>query len=389
MKFTKIALTLLCSTILFCGCAKDSDIVLKINDTNITRKEFYSDFEKIKNVQLKQAPKDMQQDDSYSVIALKSKFLNDLIVRELLEQEFDKRKIQITDNEIQAKKQQLIAQIGSEEQFNNILKQNDISEERLKSDISNEVKMEKLIKQLGNKTISESDAKKFYNQNKAQFTAPERVLASHILFSTNPDDIRRKITDADKEAKLSQADIEKKVQEELKNREKLANEIRSKAVSNPKNFASLAKQYSDDEVSAKNGGDLGYITKDSVVSEFGQAAFKQKVNTISPVVKSQFGYHIILVKDKAPEQTQSFKDVKADIITFLERQNKAEKLRELISGLKNSAKIEYLDESLKPEVMEAKIKESFQKQLQKSQTQGAPKSKQKILDKIKKDKETK
>ena len=125
------------------------------------------------------------------------------------------------------------------------------------------------------------------------------------------------------------------------------------------------------------------------MSEFGQAAFKQKVNTISPVVKSQFGYHIILVKDKAPEQTQSFKDVKADIITFLERQNKAEKLRELINGLKNSAKIEYLDESLKPEVMEAKIKESFQKQLQKSQTQGAPKSKQKILDKIKKDKETK
>ena len=113
MKFTKIALTLVCSLALFCGCAKDSDIVLKVNDKNITRAEFYGDFNKIKNMQLKNAPKELQKDDSYTVLALKERFVNDTITRTLLEEEFIKRKIEASEQEIKNKKAQFIAQVGS------------------------------------------------------------------------------------------------------------------------------------------------------------------------------------------------------------------------------------------------------------------------------------
>ena len=107
MKFTKLALTLLCSTVLFCGCAKNSDVVIKINDTNITKAEFNEDFNRIKNAQLKNAPKEMQKEDSYAVLALKEKFVNDVVVRTLLSQEFERRKIEVTQDEINKVKDQV------------------------------------------------------------------------------------------------------------------------------------------------------------------------------------------------------------------------------------------------------------------------------------------
>ena len=387
MKFTKIALTLFCSIALFCGCAKDSDIVLKINDKNITRQEFYGDFNRIKNLQLKNAPKELQKDDSYAVIALKERFLNDVIVRSLLEQEFEKRKIEASEKEIKDKKAQIIAQIGSEEQFNNILKQNQISEQRLNSDMANEVKIAKLIETLGGKEATNSEVEKYYKQNKIQFTMPERVKASHILFDTNPESLKRKITDADKEAKLSTADIDSKVKEEIARKEKLAEEVRQKALKNPKNFAELAKQYSEDPGSAQKGGDLGFVTRTQVVKEFGDAAFSQKVGTISPIVKSQFGEHIIYVTDKAAAGVQPLSAVKNDLKTYLTEQKKIQTLQKLIDGLKQSAKIEYVDTSLSPDNIKKQLEEALPKQIEFQKKQGAPKSKQKVLDKIKKEKE--
>ena len=385
MKFTKIALTIFCSMALFCGCAKDSDIVLKINDKNITRAEFYGDFNKIKNVQLKNAPKELQKDDSYTVIALKERYLNDVIVRTLLEQEFQKRKIEASEKEIKDKKAQIIAQIGSEEQFNNILKENQISEQRLNSDMANEVKIAKLIDSLGAKEATNSEVEKYYKQNKLQFTMPERVKVSHILFDTNPESLKRKITDADKEAKLSTSDIDKKVKEEIARKEKLAQEVRQKALNNPKNFAQLATQYSEDPGTAQKGGDLGFITRNQVVKEFGDAAFSQKVGTISPIVKSQFGEHIIYVTDKAAAGVQSLSDVKNDLKAYLTEQKKIQALQKLIENLKANAKIEYVDSNLSPDSIKKQLEEALPKQLDFQKKQGAPKSKLKILDKNQKE----
>ena len=385
MKFTKIALTIFCSMALFCGCAKDSDIVLKINDKNISRAEFYGDFNKIKNVQLKNAPKELQKDDSYTVIALKERYLNDVIVRTLLEQEFEKRKIEASEKEIKDKKAQIIAQIGSEEQFNNILKENQISEQRLNSDMANEVKIAKLIDSLGAKEATNSEVEKYYKQNKLQFTMPERVKVSHILFDTNPESLKRKITDADKEAKLSTSDIDKKVKEEIARKEKLAQEVRQKALNNPKNFAQLATQYSEDPGTAQKGGDLGFITRNQVVKEFGDAAFSQKVGTISPIVKSQFGEHIIYVTDKAAAGVQSLSDVKNDLKAYLTEQKKIQALQKLIENLKANAKIEYVDSNLSPDSIKKQLEEALPKQLDFQKKQGAPKSKLKILDKDQKE----
>lgn len=380
MKFTKLAITFLCSTVLFCGCAKNSDIVLKINDTNITRAEFNQDFEKIRVSQLKNAPKEIQNKNSYASLAIKEKFVNDLIIRTLLEQEFEKRKIEVTDKEIEDKTKELIAQIGSEEEMKNMLKQNNISDERLKKDMASEVKLKKLAATLKIPSVSDSEVEKFYKERKELFTQPERVQASHILISLNANDIRREIVENDKEAKLSTAEIDAKVKEVIAKKEALAKEVQKKAAVNPKNFASLAEQYSEDPGSKSVGGDLGYFDKETMVPEFTKAAFTQKVGVVGPLVKTQFGYHIILVKDKSAALTKSLKDVKADLKVYLAQKKKNETIQKFVDGLKNQSKIEFVDASIDPANIKKEINEAFEKQLKQQAVKGVPKSKQKKLE---------
>ena len=224
MKFTKLALTLLSSTILFCGCTKDNSVAIKVNDKVITKAEFYNDYNKIKDSQLKYLPDNLKKDNSYVVLSIKSKCVNDAIVNTLLEEEFEKRKITASEEEIKARIDQIIKQMGSKEAFDKAIKENGISQEKLNSDMANEVKTTKLVDSIANIKISDSDAQNFYKQNKAEFMLPERVLASHILFDTNIESIKKAITSGDKDAKLSQAEIEKKAKEDLAKIEALAKE---------------------------------------------------------------------------------------------------------------------------------------------------------------------
>ena len=214
MKFAKIMSLLLCTTVLFCGCIKDNRAAIKINDKVITRAEFYDDFNKMKDAQFKNLSKDLQAPDSYLVLSLKNKFVNDVIFRELLAQEFEKRKIEATQKEIDAKKAEIISQMGSEENLNKILKENAITPERLQKDLASEVKTIKLLDQLNVTKVSDKDAQKYYNNNKDKFNFPDRILVSHILIDTSAENIRRKVIDADKDAKLSNAQIDEKVKQE-------------------------------------------------------------------------------------------------------------------------------------------------------------------------------
>ena len=190
------------------------------------------------------------------------------------------------------------------------------------------------------------------------------MQASHILFKTNPEEIKKSIVESDKDAKLSQIDIDKKVSEEVNRIEELAKEVRQKAANNPKNFAQLAREYSQDPGSAQNGGDLGYIVREQVVKEFGDAAFAQKVGTVSQLVKSQFGTHIIYVKDKAAKGVQPYSAMKADIKAFLEKREKYEAVNELVQGLKSKATIEFVDKTLDPAELDKKAREALEKEVQ-------------------------
>ncbi len=164
--------------------------------------------------------------------------------------------------------------------------------------------------QLENAIVSDSEAKEFYEKNKAKFEQPETVKASHILVKT------------EKEAKA--------IIDELKPHK----DAKLKAA-----FAALAKKKSTGP-SAPKGGDLGTFTKDQMVPEFSEAVWTLKDGTITlEAVKTQFGYHIIYLEKKNVAEPISYEKVKEKIILSLKQKQFSVKIAEMAKELKSKAEI--------------------------------------------------
>src|SRR5262249_60356727 len=99
-------------------------------------------------------------------------------------------------------------------------------------------------------------------------------------------------------------------------------------------FAELAKKYSEDEASAKQGGDLDYFGKGRMVPEFDQVVFSMEAGTISDPVKTQYGYHIIKLVDKKPTTTRTLQEMRqqiADQLAYERAQAQAGDLAEALA----------------------------------------------------------
>ena len=108
-------------------------------------------------------------------------------------------------------------------------------------------------------------------------------------------------------------------------------------------FATLAKEKSKDPGAAE-GGDLGYFTKDQMVPEFAEVAFKLDKGQLSDPVKTQFGWHIIKVEDKRIKPTPTFDQVKGQIENYVAHRAQAQ----LVENLRSAANVERLDKPVEP-----------------------------------------
>src|SRR3990167_2079898 len=193
------------------------------------------------------------------------------------------------------------------------------SQEAMKQGVSNEEKMKydykvllsqhllekEVYGQFDKIKISDRDLKKSFKES------PE-IRASHILFKL-------------------EANADAKKEEEIK---KKAQEILDK-IKKGEDFTELAKKYSEGP-SAKNGGDLDFFTRDSMVPEFSEVAFKlKKVGDVSDLVRTKYGFHII--------KLTGIRDFKSADKRRLQNQVKSQKQKEIYEGffsnLKKNAKI--------------------------------------------------
>ena len=344
MKLTKVLLASTLMAFTMTGCIKDNSAIIKVNDGKITKAQYEDVYKKeIQTPHMQQVAELFEDENSLMSLMMRGKIVNELILKEIIAQEVKKREIGVTKEEIQARKADIIEKLGSKEKVDELLKRNGVSNKQFEEDIASEIKVDKLIESTGSTKVSTSDVKDFYNKNKETFNYPERVRASHILVKVNPAEIKQEIISQDKKGLFTSEDINKKTQEVIDAKMTLAKEIRQKALNNPDTFASLSKQYSDDKVSAERGGDLGFFTKDAMVKPFSEAAFTLKPGTISNIVVTDYGNHIIVVTDKAQAGIQPFEKVKDEILVYLEQKKKIDVLQELLDGLKASAKIEFVD----------------------------------------------
>lgn len=363
MKLSKILLSGVFVLAALTGCTQDKNAIIKVNNEPITKSQYEEVYAReTSSPQYQQFASYLKDENSIMSLMLKDRIVNELILKEIINQEIEKRKIEVTDEEIQARKDEITEKIGSKEKVEELLKRNNVSDKQFDKDIANEIKIDKLIEATQSTKISENDVKDFYNKNKAAFNYPERVRASHILIEANPAQIKQEIIAQDKKGELTADDIDKKVKEAMDNKMSFAQEVLKKAKANPNSFAALAKQYSDDKVSAQKGGDLGFFTRNDMVKPFADAAFTLKPGTVSEIVVTDYGNHIIIVTDKAAAGIQPFEKMKDEIQTYLEQKKKIDVLTTLLDGLKASAKVEYIDNSYDLKNIQEKIKEEAKKQ---------------------------
>ena len=186
----------------------------------------------------------------------------------------------------------------------------------------NLVAQEELKRLDSNIAVSDADLKKAYDENKKEY---EQVKARHILiaFKGSPaaQKGKKELTDAEAKAK--------------------AESIRAEIIAGKAKFEDLAKKDSDDTESGKNGGELGSFGRGQMVPEFEQVAFGAKVGDVTPVVRTQFGYHIIKVEEHS---STPFEQVKPT----LEKNVKQKKLKDTLDAMKESAKPVYDDAYFAP-----------------------------------------
>ena len=363
MKGKKLLATLAVSAVLFAGCGlKSGEAIIKVNDQKITQGQFDEMFNKQAGNGMFKAMGINVKDakNNFLYLLIKDRVVNELIVKTLLDEEIAKRGIKVTNEDVDNAVKEIIEKVGSKEQLNAILKQNGISNADFKKDLKEEVKMKKLANELGSSTVSDAETKKFYNENIKRFTNPEKVRASHILISVNPKEITEIVKSDSKNANLDDAAVKAKVDEEIKAKEAKVNQLLAEAKKDPTQFAKLAKENSEDTTSAVKGGDLGFFAEGEMVPEFSKAAFSMKPNTISDKpIRTQYGYHIIMVTDRAAAGKTPYEKVKNDIKGYLENQKQIKLIDNLTESLKKNAKIEYVNPDYDPDQVKKDVQESI------------------------------
>jgi peptidyl-prolyl cis-trans isomerase D len=162
-------------------------------------------------------------------------------------------------------------------------------------------------------SVTDAEVKEFYDANAAKFQADEKRQASHILIGFGGT-----TTPADKAAAKAKA-----------------LDILAQVKKNPKRFEELAVKNSQDPGSATKGGDLGSFGRGAMVKPFEEAVFSMKVNQISELVESEFGYHIIKLT-AITGQNPSFEGMKSQIKGELSWQKAQAKYAELTEDFNNT-----------------------------------------------------
>ncbi|HLH02861.1 MAG TPA: peptidylprolyl isomerase [Bryobacteraceae bacterium] len=156
--------------------------------------------------------------------------------------------------------------------------------------------------------ISDAQLQQEYNENIDSYRLPERVKVRHILIKT-----QGKPKDEIPALKAKAEDILKQLQ-------------------HGGNFAELAKKYSDDPGSAQKGGELDPIVHGQTVPNFEKAAFSLKPGETSGLIETEYGYHIIQCEQKFPAHTETFDEVKPQLLMEAKRQAASDNLRKAIDS---------------------------------------------------------
>lgn len=160
---------------------------------------------------------------------------------------------------------------------------------------------------------TEAEVKSVYEARSGQFRVGEQRRASHILIQAAPGAL-----DTDRKAARAKAE-----------------DLLAQVKKNPGNFSEVARKNSQDTGSADKGGDLGFFGQGMMVKPFENAAYALKEGETSPIVESEFGYHIIRLTGIRGSTIRSFEEVRNELLAELKQQKAAQKFAESAENFAN------------------------------------------------------
>jgi peptidyl-prolyl cis-trans isomerase D len=210
-----------------------------------------------------------------------------------IEQEFRRRNEKVQIEYALVKPTELAATIHPSDAELNAYYQKNASRYQVPEKRSARFALLDLAKLRARTRVDDATLHAYYNSHIDEYKVQNRAHVEHILFKT--------IGKTDAEV----AEIRAKAQDVLNKAKKGAN------------FEDLAKKFSEDDATKPKGGDLGWIVEGQTVPEFQQAAFSLPKGSISDLVKTQYGFHIIKVIDRETAHTKPFEEVRDAILPIL------------------------------------------------------------------------
>ncbi len=251
--------------------------------------------------------------------ALRPRLLENLIERELLIQQAQRRNIKALDKWVEAAFADLKRQLERFGSLETYLADSGMTQTQLKARLAKGVVVERLMRQdtLRTMAVSEAEMQAFYRDHPELFSAIDTIRARHILIAPK---------DASDGA---QAEALQKIQ------------ALQKRIAQGEDFAMLALAYSNCP-SRANAGDIGYLTREEMVAPFADAAFALAPGQVSDVVVTRFGYHLIKLLERITADPPNFWEARAEIERILRRDKENAVIKGYVAALKNQAVIERL-----------------------------------------------
>lgn len=287
------------------------DVVAKVNGVDITKAQLVDRGEVVK----RQMPNMQPGPDFYDRV------LDDLVSSELLYQSAVAKGLLPTEADIDAAIDEQQKRLGGPDAFNQALDRAGLNLDDVRGQLKRDMGIQKMVEEqiIPTLTVSEEDKRKFYDENASQMQQPGSFKVDHILIAVE--------TDADQATK----DAAKKKAESLRS-----------MIEAGQDFGELAGRNSDDPGSAEQGGSLPWMDKGQTVPPFEAAALALSPGEMSPVVETQFGYHIIKLVDKKAAGVAPYEDVEERIDFFLKQQSMQERLQQEVDTLRSAGTVEVL-----------------------------------------------
>ncbi|MBI3755077.1 MAG: peptidylprolyl isomerase [Deltaproteobacteria bacterium] len=285
-------------------------IVAVVNDSAITMSELNAATAGLGDI--KGADKDKRK----KIMETKSKVLDQLIEKKLVEQAANKAGITVSEKEIDNSIDDVKRQnnIGQEELLSALAK-NGLTFKEYREQLKDQIRQVKFINKefRSNIKMSDEDVEAYYMQNKERFSGPLTHKLRIISFY---------LTEQDKKK-----EIEKKAKDVLAMAQK------------GEGFAKLAKEYSQGP-NAQDGGDLGYVKAGEMDKAIEKAAAALNIGETSDIIKTSTGFHIIRLEDKRKAEPKSFSAVEDDIKNIIFQKIIDERYRLWLDGMMKKAYIE-------------------------------------------------